>query len=94
MAIMLFLVNHPSDRRIKPICFCEEVYFLSVFYYLKMEGVMEKRRVGRPKGSKSAGSPGYARRTQEVKDRFGVDCYRLWGRVGYRASGLNERAVS
>ena len=44
--------------------------------------VMEipKRKIGRPKGSKSESHGGYARRTEELKRKYGSDIFKRWGR--------------
>jgi len=38
--------------------------------------------MARPKGSKSKVKTGYARRTKEIKERYGEDAYRKWGKLG------------
>lgn len=38
--------------------------------------------MGRPKGSKSKTHSGYARRTKELRERYGCDVFREWGKKG------------
>lgn len=38
--------------------------------------------MGRPIGSKSTRHEGYARRTQELKQKHGADIFRKWGKLG------------
>lgn len=37
---------------------------------------------GRPKGSKSKKTDGYAKRTQKVKRKYGADAFKKWGKKG------------
>ena len=37
---------------------------------------------GRPKGSKSRSTDAYAKRTVEVKHKYGEDIFRQWGNMG------------
>ena len=38
--------------------------------------------MARPKGSKSKTHDGYARRTNEIRKKYGVDAFRKWGKKG------------
>ncbi len=37
---------------------------------------------GRPKGSKSRSTNGYAKRTRKLKRKYGKDIFRKWGKKG------------
>lgn len=38
--------------------------------------------MGRPKGSKSKSKEGYVKRTELIKQLYGKDIYRIWGKKG------------
>lgn len=38
--------------------------------------------MARPKGSKSINKDGYSRRTANIREKFGADAYRRWGKKG------------
>ena len=38
--------------------------------------------MGRPRGSRSKTHEGYARRTKELRERYGSDVFRKWGKKG------------
>lgn len=46
--------------------------------------------MGRPKGSKSKDKSAYEKRTEELKNRYGADVFRKWGKLGGNPALLRE----
>jgi len=47
--------------------------------------------MGRPKGSKSKSKEGYAKRTAEMKARYGKDVFRTFGKLGGNPALLKDK---
>jgi len=50
--------------------------------------------MGRPKGSKSKKHDGYSRRTREIREKYGDDVFRRWGKKGGNPVLLRDREKS